>query len=27
VCHRCDDFLSENQAFDALERSWAGGAP
>lgn len=23
VCHRCDDFLSENQAFDALEQSWA----
>lgn len=23
VCHRCDDFLSENQAFDALERTWA----
>lgn len=27
VCHRCDDFLSENQAFDALEESWAGGKP
>lgn len=26
VCHRCDDFLSENQAFDALEGAWAGGA-
>ncbi|ACY18977.1 radical SAM protein [Haliangium ochraceum] len=22
VCHRCDDFLSENRAFDELERSW-----
>ena len=23
VCHRCDDFLSENQAFDAAEQAWA----